>query len=192
MQKVYSGFFRKRLFYAYVNFIKYNNQFYYEEIILHGLVISNLKISMNEIIKLLNKFLEYNNNWAINDIVAASLKMFKKYQVEGFSFVNELINNKNVFYIRFGVVLLIDHYINDKYIDNILEICSKIKNEDYYVKMAVAWLISICYIKYKDKTLTFIKNNHLDTWTHNKAIQKIIESKRINYLEKEQMRLLKR
>lgn len=82
------------------------------------------------------------------------------------------------------MVLLLNYYINDKYIDLILKIANNINSEEYYVKMANAWLISICYIKYPNKTKIFLNNTKIDKWTYNKSISKICDSKRISDKEK--------
>lgn len=176
----------------YRGFIKYNTKNTYEEKVLYGLVLGYIQIDFNERLNLLNNFIQYIDNWAINDIVCANLKSFKTNQNVGCQFILSCIDSNNSWQIRFGIVLLLDFYINDNYIDQILEICNNIKNKDYYVRMAVAWLLSICYIKYKEKTLKFLKQTTIDDWTYNKAIQKIIESTRVLDEEKIILKKLKR
>lgn len=176
----------------YKNFIKYNAKNTYEEKVIYGLVLGYLKINFKERLELLKDFIPLIDNWAVNDIVCANLKSFKKEQQEGFEFILTCIENNNSWSIRFGIVLLLDFYINDNYIDKILEICNNIQNDEYYVKMAVAWLLSICYIKYKEKTLAFLKTTTIDTWIYNKAIQKTIESTRVSKKEKLDLKKLKR
>ena len=88
---------------------------------------------------------------------------------------------------------MMDHFMDDKHIDEILNILNKEKPSNYYyANMAKAWLISVCYVKYRDKTLSFIKNNELDEFTHNKAIQKIIESYRVSTEDKTYLKTLKK
>ena len=89
-------------------------------------------------------------------------------------------------------VFLLDYYVEDGYIDDIFIICDKYNTGDYYVQMAVAWLISVCFIKYKDKTINYIRNNELDDFTHNKSIQKIKESLRVSKDDKLLVDKLKR
>ena len=84
------------------------------------------------------------------------------------------------------------HYINEKYIDSIIEEIDKIKSKDYYVQMGIAWAISICYIRFPEKTMKYLKNNSLDTFTHNKAIQKCIESYRVKEEDKNMLRTMRR
>ena len=85
-----------------------------------------------------------------------------------------------------------DYYLTEEYIDKVLEIYNNIKNDAYYVKMAVAWALSFCYIKFPDKTIKLFKKNQLDDFTYNKALQKIIESNRISKEEKDKIRKMKR
>lgn len=100
--------------------------------------------------------------------------------------------NPEVYEIRFGVVCLLDFFINEAYIDAVLEEMKKIHHDGYYVKMAVAWAVSICYIHFPEKTQKLLKENSLDDWTHNKTIQKIRESLRISKEEKEMLKTWKR
>ena len=104
-----------------------------------------------------------------------------------------ILKKEDEYYKRFGIVVLLDYYINDEYIDYVLNTCLNIKSEYYYVKMAISWCLSICLIKYFDKTVTFLKNNkhNLDKWTYNKALQKGIESYRISKENKELLKDLK-
>lgn len=176
----------------YRGFIKYNTNSVYEEKILYGLVLGYIKIDFNERLILLNNFIPFIDNWAINDIVCSNLKCFKTNQSEGYKFILSCINSDNAWQVRFGIVLLLNFYINDTYIDDILKICDNIKSQEYYVKMAIAWLLSICYVKYKKKILTFLDQTAIDDWTYNKTIQKIIESKRVSKEEKLNLKKLKR
>ena len=175
----------------YKSFIKLNKHKYYEEIIIHGLIIGYLK-DFNEVKELLDNFIPYNTNWAINDIVCANMKIFKKHQEEGFNIIKKYIKSNNPFQIRIGIVLLLDFYINEEYIDKIFKISNSIKLDNYYVKMANAWLISICYIKFKEKTYNYLLNNKLDKFTLNKAISKICDSKRVTIEEKEKIKKIRK
>ncbi|MBO5183003.1 MAG: DNA alkylation repair protein [Bacilli bacterium] len=175
----------------YELFIKNNKHETYEEITLEGLLIGYLKLDFNIIIKYLDNFIPYINNWATCDLTCSNLKIFKQEQIKGFNYIKKCLKNKNPWKQRVGIVLLNSHYINDDYIDEILSIIN-IKSNEYYVEMALAWLISTCFIKYKDKTINFLNNNNLNDFTYNKAIQKITESTRVGKDEKEQIRKLKR
>ena len=176
----------------YLEYITLNKHQTYEEILIHGLIIGYIKEDINRIIDMLNEFIPYINNWAVNDIVAANIKIFKKEQTIGFLTIKKYIASNNNWEVRFGLVLLLAHYINNDYIDHILKISSSINTDDYYVKMANAWLISVCYIKYPDKTIKLFKMANLDHWTNNKAIQKIKESYRVNKENKAKLDVYKK
>lgn len=168
----------------YKEWLKYNNHKTYEEIIIHGLVLSYLKTDFYGFLDEFDNFIPYISNWAICDIVCANLKIFKNNLEDGLPYICKKINSNNLWQQRVGLVLLLNFYINDKYIDLILKIANNINSEEYYVKMANAWLISICYIKYPNKTKMFLNNTRIDKWTYNKSISKICDSKRINKEEK--------
>lgn len=176
----------------YKSFIQMIQHSTYEETTIHGLILGYTKMPFKELLIELEQFIPFVDNWATNDVVCANLKVFKKNQEEGFQEIQNYLKSKNPWKIRFGLVLLLDHYINDTYINPILTLSDQVKSDEYYVKMANAWLLSICYIKYPKETKTFFLNNHLDNWTHNKAIQKACESLRISKEEKKELKKLKR
>lgn len=167
------------------------NHNYYEEIMIHGLILGYIKIPFKELLANLDIFIPLVDNWAINDTVCANLKAFKYNQEEGYKYIKTLLKINKEFTIRFGLVLLLDYYVNDKYIDKVLEICLNTKSNYYYVNMANAWLISKCYIKFKDKTFILLKNNNLDIWIKNKAISKICDSYCVDKEDKTKIKALR-
>ena len=177
----------------YEEFFKKNKHKLYEENLVHGLVLGYLKLEFDELKKLVNDFITYIDNWAVCDMTVANLKVYKKNKTKDIVFeeIKKYVKNNNPWINRFGYVLLLEYFIEEKYIQEIFDLCTKYKDH-YYVKMAIAWLISVCYIKHKGRTLTFLKKHKLDIWTHNKAIQKIIESNRVEYNDKIMLRGLKR
>ena len=175
----------------YDNFISLNKKTFFEEIMIHGLVIGYVKVPFNEKMRLLDQFIDFIDNWAVCDTICANMKDFKLNLDNGYEFIKKCLSSYDTYRIRVGLVLLLDYYINDIYIKDIFDICNNIKSDEYYVKMANAWLISMCYIKYPKLTLKFYRKNKLDKWTHNKAIQKTIESKRVSEEEKKMLSLLK-
>lgn len=165
---------------------------YYEEALLKGLVIGCAKLSFEETCKQLKKFVPIIDNWAVCDITCSSLKITKKYMNEMWDFLKKYIISDKQYEIRFAVVMYLSYYINKNYLKDIFEMIEKVNNEDYYTKMAIAWFISIAYIKEKNMTLKFLKNTNIDDWTYNKALQKIIESYRVDELEKIEIKHMKR
>ncbi|MEG0826027.1 MAG: DNA alkylation repair protein [Bacilli bacterium] len=172
------------------SFIKYNKHELYEEVLIHGLIIGHIK-DFNLMTKYLNKFYQYIDNWSINDVTCCNLKIFKKHQEKGFKYILTLIKNKDPWKIRVGLVLLLTYYINDNYITKLFDIAVSIENDEYYVKLANAWLVANCYIKYPEITLEFIKSNRLNKWTHNRAIQKLRDAEKIPKSIKDELELLK-
>ena len=124
--------------------------------------------------------------------MCANLKILKNNLDKSFTYIKELINSKEVWKTRTGLVLLNNYYIDDKYIDEIFKIIDNVNLNQYYVNIAIAWLLSTCYINYKDKTYNYLLNDKLDNWIHNKAIQKINDSKRVGDKDKKKINSLKR
>lgn len=176
---------------SYQDFIKYNKHQYYEEIMIHGLIIGYLK-DYSEVLIEFNKFIPYINNWAICDTICSNMKIINNNLDKTYPLILSYLYDNEIYVKRVGIVLLNNYYINDQYIDDIIVEFSKIAANDYYVKMALAWLISSCYIKYPIKVIDFLRFNKLDDWTHNKAIQKIRESLKVSSDEKVKLNLLKR
>jgi len=176
--------------YDYKYILRNLNSNYYEHVMLQGLVIANAKVSYEEKLNLITNFLPLIDNWAICDIFIGELKFIKKTQEKFLEYILNILKNKNEYYQRFCIVMLLNYYINDNYIDFVLNKMLDIKSDYYYVKMAVSWCLSICLIKYFDKTIKFLNDNKylFDKWTYNKALQKGIESLRIT---KENKKLLK-
>ncbi len=174
--------------YEFLNVIRHDT---YEERILHGLVIGYMNVSFEECISLLEDFLPFNTNWAINDITCANLKIWKKHLDAGFEIIQQYLKHENLWIRRFGLVLLLDFYVNDNYIGSILKTIPQIAGDEYYVGMAASWLLSICYIHYPKRTKKLLESNKLDLFTRKHAIQKIIESNRVSMEEKENMRKLR-
>ena len=166
---------------------------YYEEIMLQGMLIGHVKNEdINTILKYVEKYVPKIDNWAICDTFCAGLKITKKYKKEMWEFIQKYLKSDKEFEIRFAIVMILDYYIDEQYLQKDFEIFEQIKNECYYVKMAIAWAISICLIKYYDETIKYLEQSKLNEWTYNKAIQKAIESYRISDNKKEFLRKLKK
>lgn len=161
---------------------------YYEEIMLQGMLIGLAKEDFKTILESIKNFLPKIDNWAICDVFCAGLKMTKKNQEAMWEFLKQCVKSEQEFEIRFGVVMLLDYFIEEKYLKDIFQILEEIKSQKYYVQMAVAWAISICLIKYYDETLVYLEKANLDTFTYDKALQKGIESARITLEQKQVLR----
>jgi 3-methyladenine DNA glycosylase AlkD len=165
---------------------------YYEEIMLQGLVIGYTKADIEEILCYVAAFVPKINNWAVCDSFCNSLKITKEHMARVWEFLQPYLLSREEYELRFGIVMLLSFYIEDKYIDRVLVLLDSVKHEGYYVKMAVAWAISICFVKYPEKTMVYLKKNTLDDFTYNKALQKITESFRVDKATKTMIRSMKR
>ena len=166
---------------------------YYEEIMLQGMLIGQAKNEdINTILKYVEKYVPKIDNWAICDVFCAGLKITKKYKKEMWNFIKKYLKSDKEFEKRFAVVMILDYYIDEEYLEEDFKIFDDIKHEGYYVKMAVAWAISLCLIKYYEDTIEYLKKSKIDNWTYNKAIQKAIESYRISDSQKIFLRKLKK
>ena len=171
-------------------FLKYAQDNYYEEIMIQGLVISHIKDE-----SLFNKyFKQYINkidNWALCDTFCSSIKIVEKSEDKYFKEAVKMSLNKKEFISRIGLVMILDHFINEKNLENIFDTLNKIESDKFYINMAEAWLICEMYIKFPKETKTFIQKNNLNKFTHNKAISKIHDSYRVSKEEKEYLNSLR-
>lgn len=167
---------------------------YYEEIMLWALTIGYIKASAEEKLKYIEEFIPKINNWAVCDSFSAGLKFTQKNKELVWKFIQPYLKDNREFYIRFGVVMLMDYFIDEEHIETNLDLLENINHEGYYVKMAVAWALSVCFVKYPEATRAFFKkeSNKLDDFTYNKAIQKIRESYRASKEDKDYLNQLKR
>lgn len=177
----------------WMQIIKEIDNEYYEEIMLQGMLIGQAKNEdINIILEYVENYVPKIDNWAICDVFCAGLKITKKYKREMWKFIQKYLESDKEFEIRFAVVMILDYYIENEYLEEIFKIFDSIKHEGYYVKMAVAWAISVCLIKFFDDTVSYLEDSKIDNWTYNKAIQKAIESYRISNDKKVELRKMKK
>ncbi|NLG53178.1 MAG: DNA alkylation repair protein [Clostridiales bacterium] len=165
---------------------------YFEEIMLAGMVIGYVKTDLSEVLTYTESFIPHIDNWSVCDSFCCGLKITKKYPSEMFSFILRYIESDKEFEARFAVVMLLDYYVNDEYIKRVFDCLDRVKLDGYYVKTAVAWLLSVCYIDFPDLTTEYLNNNISDDFTYNKTLSKIIESRRISAGERDRIRRMKR
>lgn len=165
---------------------------YYEEKMLYGLVIGYMKLDLEKILYYLDKFVSMIDNWAVCDCCISTYKFTKKYKQEMWNYIQKYLKSNKEFQLRFAIVMIMDYYLEEEYLEEVLKIYNNIKHNGYYVKMAIAWAISMCYVKFPQRTEQFLNNNNLDDFTYNKSLQKIIESYRVNEETKQKMREMKR
>jgi 3-methyladenine DNA glycosylase AlkD len=151
----------------------------FEEILLQGLAIGYARISTEKRLQLINDFVPKIDNWGICDIFCGTIKIAATDRIIVWKFLHNFYQNNRPFHLRFAIVMLFK-FVNEEYIDAIFTIISSIHHENRYVKLAVAWLIAECCVRFPEKTIEFLAATTLDPWTQNIAIRKISESLRIN------------
>lgn len=192
--------------------------YYFEESMLRGMVLSYASQDMNEILPLIAEFIPLVDNWAVCDSVFMGMNIFQKNRERAWEFIQPYLQSDKEFEIRVALIIMMQHLLkcdsNGKkiprlraitmeslsnqseekglYLDEVLMSVDKVETSAYYASMAAAWLIAEAFCCFPYYTCSFLKKNHLDNRTHNKAIQKIIESRIPSDDVKEQLRLLKR
>ena len=161
---------------------------YFEENQVHAFIISGIK-DLGECMEELEKFLPHVDNWATCDQM--SPKIFRKHKDVLFSHIKEWVNSEKTYAVRFGVGMLMEHFLDDDFDPLYPELVAKLRSDEYYVNMMIAWYFATALAKQYESILPFIEEKKLDNWTHNKAIQKSLESKRITEEQKLYLKSLK-
>ena len=161
---------------------------YYEENNVHGFLIQQMK-EYGQCMEELEKFLPYINNWATCDMT--SPKVFKKHKEELLEAVRRWIVSDHVYTVRYGIGMLMQHYLDEDFREEYPQMVSEIRSEEYYVNMMIAWYFATALAKQYETILPYIEKQKLDVWTHNKTIQKACESYRITPEQKAYLRTLK-
>ena len=162
---------------------------YYDENMLHGLLISEVK-DLEQCMEYLNAFLPYVDNWAVCDIM--SPKCFKKHKPELLSAIETWLKSSEEYTVRFGLEMLMSHFLDDDFEPGYLKLAAAVRSDKYYVNMMIAWFFATALTKQWDSTIVYIENCKLDTWVHNKTIQKARESYRIPDEQKQYLQSFKR
>ena len=165
----------------YTGFLKELPHRYFEENQLQAFIISGMK-DLNECMGELERFLPYVDNWATCDQM--SPKIFRKHKDVLFSHIKKWVNSEKTYTVRFGVGMLMEHFLDDDFDPLYPELVAKLRSEEYYVNMMIAWYFATALAKQYESILPFIEEKRLDDWTHNKAIQKSLESRRITEEQK--------
>lgn len=169
-------------------FLKQLPHEYYEENNLHGFLIAGMK-DFECCIEELDRFLPYVDNWATCDLI--SPKIFKKHLPEVFERIRVWTASDHTYVVRFGIGMLMSFYLDDAFELQYPEMVSKIRSKEYYVNMMIAWYFATALAKQYEAALPFIEDRRLDKWTHNKAIQKAVESYRVTDEQKAYLKTLK-
>lgn len=171
---------------AFVNALPHE---YYDENLLHSIFISNMK-DYDAVMNALADFLPYVDNWAVCDTLRP--KVFKKNKSGLMDKIREWISSEETYTCRFGIDMLMTYYLDDDFSPEYLELCAEIRSDEYYVNMMLAWYFATALAKQWEHTIPYIESGRLDTWVHNKTIQKARESFRISDEQKAYLKMLKR
>ncbi|MGG2085256.1 DNA alkylation repair protein [Lysinibacillus pakistanensis] len=174
------------------NYLTAASDEFFEEVMLQGMIIGYVKTNIEERLSYVASFVHKIDNWSVCDSFCTGLKFTKENQEQVWVFLQPYFSSHKEYEVRFGVVMLLNYFIDHQYIQSVLNIINAIKHEGYYVKMAVAWAISICYVKDPLVTMNYLRNNSLDDFTYHKALQKITESNRVEKEAKNLIRQMKR
>lgn len=171
-----------------VEFLKQLPHTYYDENILHALLVAEIK-DYEVCVKEVEHFLPYVDNWAVCDIF--SPKVFRKNKDKLIDKIREWTASGQPYTCRFGMEMLMTHFLDEDFRVEYLEIPAAVHSGEYYVNMMIAWFYATALAKKWDATIGYIEDQRLDTWTHNKTIQKARESYRITPEQKEYLKTLK-
>ena len=161
---------------------------YFDENQLHAFILSEMK-DFDECMEAVNRFLPYVDNWATCDQM--SPKVFKKHKKELLSQVKKWLKSKETYTVRFAIRMLMVYFLDEDFDISYPGMVAKIRSDEYYINMMTAWYFATALAKQYDAILPFIEERKLDGWTHNKAIQKAVESYRITDEQKNYLRSLK-
>lgn len=163
-----------------------------EETLVRGFVIAGADMPLEEHLKAVAGFVPEIDCWSVCDSFVTSLKFVKKDRERVWEFIQPYFESDRTYDIRFAAVMSLAYFKDGEYVPRVFEKFDKIENDDYYVKMAVAWAISVFFVNAREETRRYLENNRLDDFTFNKSLQKIIESYRVTPQEKAEIRAMKR
>lgn len=165
----------------------------FEETMLQGMVIGCAALPLAERLELCAGFVPRIHNWAVCDSFCAGLKCAQKEPEAVFSFLVPYLDAPAPFSVRFAAVMLLDYFVNEAYIDRVLPLLAAVRREEYYVRMGVAWALSVCYIRFPERTLPVLAApDRLDADTRRMTVQKICDSRRVPAADKAALRAMLR
>lgn len=158
-----------------------------EVIILKGLCLGYAKIGFEEFLTYLKKFFEMVESWAETDMTTPTFKIINKNKEQIWEEIQSYLICKKEYQTRLAIIIMLDYFLTDEWIDKVLAVLPKIEQGQYYVDMALAWILSVCFVKYREKTLQIFEKKAFSKWVQNKAIQKCRESFRVSDDDKQML-----
>ncbi|MBR5474934.1 MAG: DNA alkylation repair protein [Lachnospiraceae bacterium] len=166
---------------------------YYEEVMVRALLLGAVRPDFEEFCQLVDSQVELTDNWAFCDAFCGGLKIVRDWRAELFPWFSGWLTSDNPWRVRVALVLFLEHYLEPDYIDAVIALCDSVSFDHYYVKMAQAWLLSMCYVHFRDKTQAYLETEtNLDKWTYNKTLQKCRESFRVSAEDKALLKEMRR
>lgn len=170
------------------DFLKALPHRYFDENQLHAFIISEIK-DFDACVTETERFLPYIDNWATCDQLSPGV--FKKHKAELLPYIKKWIKSKETYTVRFGLGMLLAHYLDGDFKPEYLDMAAGVKSGEYYINMMIAWYFATALAKQYDATVPYIEKHRLDTWVHNKTIQKATESRRIDGRQKEYLKSMR-
>lgn len=163
----------------------------YEELLLQGFVIGYIKIPVEEQICLIRDFVPKIDGWAVCDCTCSTFTSARKHPQMFWDFILPYLDDENPWAVRFAIIMMMDYFVDDAHIDQVLELLGQVDSEHYYVQMGAGWALSVCFIKFRDKTLALLQGDTVMLPIRRKAIQKCVESFRVSDEDKVLLRELR-
>lgn len=160
--------------------------------LLYSYVLGRTRGDTEKLLPLFDRAAARVDNWCTCDILCQSFRQCEKDRERVWRLLISYLDSGKTFYMRIAVVMMMSHYLTDGYADRVLEVLNNYSNDGYYYKMGAAWCAATAMAKFPDRVFVFLEKDRLDDWTHNKAIQKMIESRRVSDEDKERLRSMKR
>lgn len=176
----------------WISFLEKGTEDYFEEMMIKALVIGYAKADLEVIFNQAAAFIPKISDWSVSDSFCSNFRVAKKNPKKVWEFLMQYIDSKQEFPLRVVAVLMMDYYLTEEMIEEVLEVYNQIPPVGYYTQMGVAWGVATAYAKFPEQTMVLLKKNCLDDFTYNKAITKMIESNRVPVAEKESLRKMKR
>ena len=170
--------------------------YYMEERMLQGMVLGCIRPDADIEVYLhrVTCFVWNINSWSVCDTFkfGGGKRFIEANKDRLWEYLKTWMRAEGEYEIRFGVVMAIQYFIDEEHIEELFSLYNAIRHEGYYVRMGVAWALSVCFVRFPERTLAYLKQNTLDNFTYNKALQKIIESYRVDAGTKDVIRAMKR
>ncbi len=158
---------------------------FYEEVMITGIVVASAPMGLSERLDYVAWFVPLIHDWATCDVFCSSFKFKTSDLSQVWDFITTYRTSSEEYELRFMLVMMLDHFLLPEYLDRIFAIIDQLKSEQYYVNMATAWLVAEAFAKHRDATLDYLSHDQLSVFTHNKAIQKARESRRVSPADKQ-------